>query len=155
MLNTALPAFKISIFGKTGLTASTSLTRSRMSLSPEALWKMSDLELLTAYHDIRRQHVQKKFARDTQRARLDWLRAKAFAAGSGGVTERRNAVDASEELGRKGQELREMTRDLDLLKTDVDLIAMIVRLRGAFAPADAGAEEPSRGENGEETGSGM
>jgi hypothetical protein len=85
--------------------------------------------------------VEKKFARDTQRARLDWLRARAFAAGSGGVTERRYAVDASEELGRKGQEVREMTRDLELLKADVDLIAMIVRQRGAFAPADARAED--------------
>jgi hypothetical protein len=121
-----------------------------MSLSPEALWKMSDIELLAAYYDVRRQHVEKKFARDTQRARLEWLRAKAFATSSGGVTERRNAVDGSEELGRKGQELREMTRDLDLLKTDVDLIAMIVRLRGAFAPGDARSEATSDGENTEE-----
>jgi hypothetical protein len=93
---------------------------------------------------------EKKFARDTQRARLDWLKAKAFAVGSGGVTERKNAVDASEDLGRKGQEVREMTRDLDLLKTDVDLIAMIVRLRGAFAPADARAEDSSDSEVREE-----
>jgi hypothetical protein len=126
-----------------------------MSLSPEVLWKMSDLELLAAYYDVRRQHVEKKFARDTQRARLEWQKAKAFAAGSGGVTERRNAVDASEELGRKGQELREMTRDLDLLKTDVDLIAIIIRLRGAFAPADVGAEEQPAGESSEEAGPGM
>jgi hypothetical protein len=77
-----------------------------MSLSPEALWKMSEVELLAAYYDVRREHVEKKFARDTQRAQPEWLRAKAFASSSGGVTERRNAVDASEELGRKGQELR-------------------------------------------------
>jgi hypothetical protein len=121
-----------------------------MSLSPEALWKMSDVELLAAYYDVRRQHVEKRFARDTQRARLEWLRAKAFASSSGGVTERRNAVDASEELGRKGQELREMTRDLDLLRTEVDLIAMIVRLRGAFAPGDVRTEEPPDSENSEE-----
>jgi hypothetical protein len=37
----------------------------------------------------------------------------------------------SDELGCKGQELRDMTRDLDLLKLDVDVIAMMVRLRGA------------------------
>ena len=121
-----------------------------MSISIEASWKMSDLELLTAYYDIRRQYVEKKFARDTQRARLDWLKAKAFAAGSGGVTERRNAVDASEELGRKGQELREMTRDLDLLRTDVDLLAMMVRLRGASVPSDARFEESSDGEEKKE-----
>ena len=112
-----------------------------MGLSPEALLKMSDVELLGAYYDIRRKYVENKLARDTQRARLEWLKAKAFAASSGGVTERRNAVDASEELGRKGQDLREMTRDLELLKTDVDLIAMMVRLRGAFAPTDFRTEE--------------
>jgi hypothetical protein len=117
-----------------------------MSISVEASWKMSDVELLAAYYDLRRQYVEKKLARDTQRARLDWLKAKAFAASSGGVTERRNAVDASEELGRKGQELREMTRDLELLRTDVDLLAMMVRLRGAFAPSDTRIEESSDGE---------
>ena len=82
-----------------------------MSLSLEALWKMSDVELLAAYHEVRRQHVERKFARDTQRARLDWLKARLFATSPGGVTERRNAVDAAEDLARKGQELREMTRD--------------------------------------------
>jgi hypothetical protein len=111
---------------------------------------MENVGLLAAYYDVRRQHVEKRFARDTQRARLEWLRAKAFASSSGGVTERRNAVDASEELGRKGQELREMTRDLDLLRTEVDLIAMIVRLRGAFAPGDVRTEEPPDSENSEE-----
>jgi hypothetical protein len=121
-----------------------------MSLSLEALWKMSDLELLAAYYDVRRQHVERKFARDTQRARLDWLKAKAFATSAGGVTERRNAVDASEDLARKGQELREMTRDLDLLRADVDVIAMVVRLRGAFAPSDVRADEPSDSESKEE-----
>src|SRR6266849_5557289 len=107
-----------------------------MSVSVEALWKMSEIELLSAYYESRRHFVEKKFARDTQRARLAWLRARAFASGSGGVTERMNAVDASEELGRKGQEVREMTRDVDLLKTDVDLIAMIVRWRGEAAPSE-------------------
>jgi hypothetical protein len=112
-----------------------------MSISAEDLWKLADVELLAAYYAARRAYVEKKFARDTQRARLDWLRARAFAAGAGGVTERRYAVDASEELGRKGQEVREMTRDLELLKADVDLIAMIVRQRGAFAPADTRTED--------------
>jgi hypothetical protein len=123
-----------------------------MSISVEASWKMSDIELLAAYYDLRRLYVEKKFARDTQRARLDWLKAKAFAAGSGGVTERRNAVDASEELGRKGQELREMTRDLDLLRTDVDLFAMMVRLRGAFAAGDVRSDEPADDEGKGEEG---
>jgi hypothetical protein len=78
-----------------------------MSVSVEALCKMSDVELLSAYYDSRRHFIEKKFARDTQHARLAWQRARTFAIGSGGVTERTNAVDASEELGRKGQELRE------------------------------------------------
>jgi hypothetical protein len=73
-------------------------------------------------------------------------------AGSGGVTERRSAVDASEELGRKGQELREMTRDLDLLKTDVDLIVMVIRLRGAPMPAELKVDEPADGEEEEGRG---
>ena len=123
-----------------------------MSLSVEALWKMSDVELIVAYYEIRRQYVETKFARDTQRARLEWLKAKAFAASAGGVSERRNAVDISEELARKGQELREITRGLDLLRADVDLVAMIVRLRGALAPGDARAEEHTDGEEKSEEG---
>ena len=42
-----------------------------VSLSAEGLYGMSEMELLTAYADARRQFVEKKFARDTQRARLD------------------------------------------------------------------------------------
>jgi hypothetical protein len=62
------------------------------------------------------------------------------------------AVDVSEEIARKGQELREMTRDVDLLKVDVDIIATVIRFRGASASAaphgedamesDAEREEP-------------
>jgi hypothetical protein len=51
-----------------------------MTISAEALWRLSEIELLSAYHDVRRQYVEKKFARDTQRARLDWLKAKTFAS---------------------------------------------------------------------------
>jgi len=123
-----------------------------MSLSVEALWKMSDVELVAAYYEVRQRYVERKFARDTERARLEWLRAKAFAANSGGVTERRNAVEASEDLARKGQQLRETTRDLDLLRTDVDLIAMVVRLRGAFAPSDGRTEEPHDDDEKKEDG---
>jgi hypothetical protein len=54
------------------------------------------------------------------------------------------------EQPRKGQELRELTLDLDLLRTDVDLIAMMVRLRGAFAQTDVRTEEPHDSENREE-----
>jgi hypothetical protein len=123
-----------------------------MSLSAEALYTMSDVELLAAYLQARRQLVEKKFTRDTNRARLAWIRAKMFIGSSGGVTERNMAVDVSEEIARKGQELREMTRDVDLLKVDVDIIATVIRFRGASASAaphgedamesDAEREEP-------------
>ena len=116
-----------------------------MTISIEALWTMPERELLAAYYDARRTYVERKFTRDSQRARLDWLKAKTFMASSGGVTERRTGVEASEELGRKGQELREMTRDLDLLKIDFDVIAMTLRLRGASAPGEIRGEEPSDG----------
>jgi hypothetical protein len=121
-----------------------------MAISIEALWAMPLSELLSAYYDARRQYVERKFARDTQRARLEWLRARAFVTGTGGVTERKTAVDASEELGRKGQELRELTRDLDLLKIDFDVIAMIVRLRGAPVGIEAKGNDPSEEEERQE-----
>ena len=116
-----------------------------MSLSVEALWAMPLIELIGRYDKARRGTVERKFARDTQRARLEWLRAKAFAGSLAGVSERRNAVDLSEELARKGQEVREMTRAIDLAKADVDLVAMIVRLRGAAA-AEAAEEERAEDE---------
>jgi hypothetical protein len=90
--------------------------------------------------------VEKKFARDTHRARLEWLKAKMFVSSSGGVTDRKMAVDVSEELARKGQELREMTHDLDLLKVDVDIIAIVIRFRGASAPAGVQGEDASEGD---------
>jgi hypothetical protein len=120
-----------------------------MSLATDALWQMPNKELLAAYAEARRQFVEKKFARDTHRGRLAWVRAKMFVDSSGRVTERNTAVDVSEEVARRGQELREMTRDLDLLKVDVDLIGIIIRWRGASAPAvvqdgDEAEGEPER-----------
>ena len=55
-----------------------------MSLSAEALYKMSDVELLAAYVEARRQFVEKKFTRDTHRARLTWIKAKMFVGSSVG-----------------------------------------------------------------------
>src|ERR1700688_1230727 len=112
-----------------------------MTIPIEELWSMPEPALIGAYHGARRQFVEKKFARDTQRARLEWLKAKMFVSSAGGVTDRKMAIDVSEELARKGQELREMTRDLDLLKVDVDTIAMVIRLRGVSAAAGARAED--------------
>ncbi|MBR0753258.1 hypothetical protein JQ604_13795 [Bradyrhizobium jicamae] len=120
-----------------------------MNVSADALHKMSDVELLGAYHDGRRQFAEKKFERDTQRARLEWLRARMFVGTAGGVTERNMAIEVSEEIARKGQELREMTRDLDLLKADVDLIAVTLRLRGASALSGAHGSVADAGEDHE------
>jgi hypothetical protein len=112
----------------------------------DQLWTMPEPALIGAYADARRRFVEKKFARDTQRARLEWMKARAFVHAGGGVTERKSAVDSSEELARKGQELREMTRDLDLLKIDVDILAMVIRLRGAPALHSADSEQAVEGE---------
>ena len=118
-----------------------------MPLSADALYKLSDVELLAAYLEARRQFVERKFARDTQRARLEWLRAKMFTGSSGGVTERNMAIDVSEEIARKGQELREMTRDLDLLKVDVDIIAIVIRWRGTAPPGGPHGDDAAERES--------
>ena len=120
-----------------------------MSLSADALYKMSDVELLAAYDEARRQFVERKFTRDTHRARLEWIKAKMFTGSSGGVTERNMAIDVSEEIARKGQELREMTRDLDLLKVEVDIIAIVIRSRGASAPTGMHGEDLGGGDDPE------
>jgi hypothetical protein len=109
---------------------------------------MSEVDLLTAYAEARRQFVEKKFARDTQRARLAWIRAKMFTSSSGGVTERNMAIDVSEEIARKGQEVREMTRELDLIKVDVDIIATVIRYRGMSMPTTSQHEETGEGDSG-------
>jgi hypothetical protein len=118
-----------------------------MAISVEELWSMSERALIGAYHDARRQFVDKKFARDTQRAQLKWMRAKMFVGISGRVTERRMAIDVSEELARKGQERRE-THDLDLLKVDVDTIAIHHQAAGSVCASG----RASRRHGGERSG---
>jgi hypothetical protein len=117
-----------------------------MDLSVEALWAVPAAELLAAYHKIRRAYAEQKFARDTERGRLQWQRARAFVASKGGVTERMTAVDASDELAKKGQHVREMTRDLDLIKCDVDLVAAILRARGVDAFASPQTDDGAAGD---------
>jgi hypothetical protein len=123
-----------------------------VNISVDALWKMSDVELLSAYHELRRRYAERRFARDTERARLDWLKARTFAAAQGGVTERRNAADVSEELARKGQEVRQVSRDLELLRADIDLIVMVVRMRGNFLPTAGATDETADREDREDKG---
>lgn len=60
--------------------------------------------------------------------------AKVYLAAEGrSASDRNNIMEAHEELGRRGQELREMTRDLDQLKADVDSFAMVIRFRSGIA----------------------
>jgi hypothetical protein len=113
-----------------------------MSTSIEELWAMSEPALVGAYADARRRFIERKFERDTQQARLEWMRAKAFVSSSGRVTERKMTTDVSEEFARKGQEVREMTRGLDLLKVDIDVIAIVIRMRGARTPAEDAGDAP-------------
>ena len=119
-----------------------------MGVSVETLWHMSQPQLLAAYHEARLLYAEKKFARDTERGRLQWLRARTFVNSRGTVTERMNAVDASDDLARKGQHVREMTHGLDLLKSDIDVVATTLRLRGV-APATT-PDEVAASEHGQE-----
>jgi hypothetical protein len=70
-----------------------------------------------------------------------------FVGSSGGVTERSTAIDVSEEIARKGQELRDMTRDLNLLKIDADIVAIVIRSRGASAATGVQGEDPNEGDH--------
>lgn len=101
-----------------------------MDISVETLWTTPEPEMIALYHRLRRAHAEKRFARDTERGRLQWQRARTFLAAKGGVSERQNAADASEDLAKKGQHVRELTLELDLLKCDIDAVAAAMRMRG-------------------------
>lgn len=119
-----------------------------MELSVEALEKLSTAELLAFYYKTRRQYAEQKFARDSERGRLTWLSARMFVTSRGGVTERDKAVEASEDLAKKGQHVREMTLELDLAKIDIDLIALVLRTRETLREAPEfsdGEQESLRG----------
>jgi hypothetical protein len=62
-----------------------------MGISSDDLWSMFEQALVGIYADARRQFVEKMFARDTKRARLEWLRARTFVTTAGGVSERKMA----------------------------------------------------------------
>ncbi|OPY95011.1 hypothetical protein A5906_10120 [Bradyrhizobium sacchari] len=83
-----------------------------MTMSVEQLWSLPETALIGAYAEGRRRYAEKKFERDTQRARLEWVRAKLL-----------------------------MTRDLDMLKIDVDVIDTMIRLRGAHGGPPVHTEE--------------
>ncbi|WP_164937510.1 hypothetical protein [Bradyrhizobium guangxiense] len=121
-----------------------------MTMSVEQLWSLPETALVGAYAEARRRYAEKKFERDTQRARLEWMRAKLFVNSQGNVTERKMAVDVSEELARKGQEVREMTRDLDMLKIEVDVIDTPAprRARGATGPRGRSRRQARRAGGG-------
>jgi hypothetical protein len=65
-------------FGPRGLfTAKQTLI---LSVSGDALYKMFDLKLPMTSREARRQFAEKKFARDTDRARLSWIRSRRSSA---------------------------------------------------------------------------
>lgn len=119
-----------------------------MEQTIDELSALPDTALIAAYAEARRKFVARKFERDTQRARLEWMRARMFLQTNGGVTERRMAVDTSEELARKGQEVREMTRELDQLKVDVDTIDLLLRLRSPHRASALPCPDDGHGEFG-------
>jgi hypothetical protein len=115
-----------------------------MEISVAILEKLSDIELLDAYHKARRLYAEKKFARDTERGRLTWQSARLFVTTKGGITEREKTAEAAEDLAKKGQHIREMTLELDLLKADVALIYAFLHLRGVGSRADQSlTDEPA------------
>ncbi|HJS79577.1 MAG TPA: hypothetical protein VJ748_03060 [Vitreimonas sp.] len=118
-----------------------------MDISVETLWAMPEPEMIELYHRLRRAYAEKRFARDTERGRLNWQRARTFLAAKGGVSERQNAVDASEELANKGQHVRELTLEHDLIKCDIDAVAAAMRMRG-FASSPTTADEQTTADAG-------
>ena len=121
-----------------------------MEISVAALEKLTDTELLGTYHQARRLYAEQKFARDTERGRLTWQSARLFVTTKGTITEREKTTEASEDLAKKGQHVREMTLDLDLTKIDIDLVALLLRTRGtsetqALSEFADGEQEALRG----------
>src|ERR1700682_436659 len=53
-----------------------------MSLSADALYKVSNVKSRAADVEAHRQFVEKKFTRDTHLARLEWIKAKMFTGSS-------------------------------------------------------------------------
>jgi hypothetical protein len=106
-----------------------------MEITADAMIQLSDGELLETYRKSLRLYAEKKFARDTERGRIAWQGARFFVTSRGGVTERQMALEASEDFAKKNQVVREMTLDLDLLKADVDVLALAFRVRGTTARA--------------------
>jgi hypothetical protein len=60
-------------------------------------------------------------------------KVECFGIGQGASCGRKSCADCKRSCPQ-GQELREMTRDLNLREVDVDMIAIIIRFRGASAP---------------------
>jgi hypothetical protein len=104
-----------------------------MEITAENMVQSSDSELLDIYRKSRRLYAEKKFERDSAYSRLEWQEARLFVSSAGRVADRQAAVKSSEVLAKKGQQIREMTRDLDLLKADLEALRMALTMRGAAA----------------------
>jgi hypothetical protein len=100
-----------------------------MSTTIDGAFELPFSELLDTYHKLRRQYVEQKHARDTAEAQLEWQRAHSFNSLTGSVTERRAIVDGDKEFAVQEQKVRDLTKDLDLLKADVDVMLYLLRMR--------------------------
>jgi hypothetical protein len=69
------------------------------------------------------------------------MAARAVASSSGMKSNRPRSSAPADIPGDKSARPREMTHDLDLLKVDVDTIAIVIRLRGASVSADMQVED--------------
>lgn len=96
-----------------------------MTMSVEQLWSLPETALIGAYAEARRRYAEKKFERDTQRARLEWMRAKLFVNTPGNVGRCLGRAGAQGPGGARDD------RDLDMLKIDVDVIETMICSRGA------------------------
>ena len=92
---------------------------------------MSDCQLLATYHTLRCHYAEQKFVRDAESARLAAQKAQKFNNTTGGVTERRAVVEADKIIAVHEQQLLKITRDIDLLKAELDTVQFIVRMRAA------------------------
>ncbi|MEK9284502.1 MULTISPECIES: hypothetical protein [unclassified Bradyrhizobium] len=106
-----------------------------MTMSVEQLWSLPETALIGAYAEARRRYAEKKFERDTQRARLEWMRAKLFVNTPGNVGRCLGRAGAQGPGGARDD------RDLDMLKIDVDVIETMIRLRGAQGAPQVQADE--------------
>jgi hypothetical protein len=106
-----------------------------MEITASDMLLLSDTDLLETYRKSRRLYAERKFARDCERGRVAWQGARFFITAKGGITERQMALEASEDFAKRNQQIREQTLELDLLRADVDALAIALCNRTAASRA--------------------